>query len=68
VEPVLLRHFEHPQVNLGVLLSREADEANLPRLARFFHRFVRAVLAEDPVGVLHTEHFVVLNEVDHVGA
>jgi hypothetical protein len=48
------------------LCARETDEANLSRLASFFHRFLRAVFAENAVRVFHAEHFVMLHEVDHV--
>ena len=61
-----LRFPEHVQVDGGILVAREPDMSELSRLARFFQRFLRAALPEDPVRVLVSDDFVMLHEIDAI--
>jgi hypothetical protein len=63
-----VRDFEHVQVNVGILVPREADVAQFSRLSCLDQRGVRALsFIEDSVGILEADHLVVLHEVDAVG-
>jgi len=53
-------------MNAWVLMSSEADEADLPGFARFERR-LDAALLEDPVGVVVIDALVKLPEVQMVG-
>ncbi len=53
-------------MNLGILVSREADESYLSGLAGRDKRLHCAARSEDSVGVVESDHFVVLQEVDFV--
>src|SRR5579875_197698 len=66
-KPVLETRVEHLEVNSGVLVPREADISHLASLARGQRGLKGAVRAENAVRVTHPDHFVKLNEVNHVG-
>ncbi len=59
-------NFEHAQVDQRILVTGEADEAKLARLARVFERGLCTVFIEDTEGVFVADDFVMLNEVDAV--
>ena len=67
-EPVCARHFQHVQVDAGILMAGEADITNLPRLPRFDERAVRSILVENAMRVLVSNDLVMLNQIDAVGA
>src|SRR5438045_2873422 len=50
-----------------ILVSGEADVAELARLARLDERSIRTLGVEDPVRILETDHLVVLDQIDAVG-
>src|SRR2546427_12164318 len=58
--------LEHPQMNRGTLVSREADVADPPRVLRLESRPDCAALGEDPTRILHPDDLVELQEVDDV--
>ena len=63
---MLLRNFEHPEMDCGVLV---AGEANVPDLAGFAsgnRGFDCAADAEDAVGIFHPDDLMELHKVDHV--
>ena len=58
---------EHVQMDVRILVTGEADVAQLARLARLHERRVRAVFVEDAVRVVVAKDLVMLHEVDAVG-
>jgi hypothetical protein len=67
LEPALLCHFEHVEVDVRVLVSGEADVTELARFARLDERPVGAVVIENAVRILVAENLVVLDQVNAVG-
>jgi hypothetical protein len=65
-EIVLERDIQHVQMNLGTLMSREADVAYLPCRARFDHGLKSATGPEDLLGVVHSSYIVELDQIDVV--
>src|SRR5947208_8188789 len=65
-EPVLRGRLEHPEVNRGVLVSRETDIADPPRIPRLEGGLDRPALSEDPVRILPPNDLVELQEIDDV--
>jgi hypothetical protein len=55
------------QVDPRVLVTGEADIAQLAGLTRLDERGVGAFVVEDPVGILVAEDLMVLDQVDPVG-
>ena len=55
-------------MNARIFVAREPDVAQLPRLAGLLQRRLRAVFPEDAVGVLVTDDFMMLDQVDGVDA
>ncbi len=54
---------EHPEVNRGVFVAREADEAHLALALRLLKRLDGAARREVKVGVVVVDDFVNLPEV-----
>jgi hypothetical protein len=65
-ESVVSRDCERIHVDAWILVSREADVANLPCLSCFDQRPVGALLIEDPMRIFEAEHLVMLYKVDAV--
>ncbi len=63
VESVPVGDLEHVEVNARVLVPCEPDESHLARLLRLHHRFHRAALGEDPVGIIESNDLVMLQQV-----
>ncbi len=66
MKAMLLRNFEHPEMDCRVLV---AGEANVPDLAGFAsgnRGFDCAADAEDAVGIFHPDDLMELHKVDHV--
>ena len=68
VEAVPCGDLEHAEVDWRVLVSGEADVADLACLASFHRGVDGTVIGEDPVGVFHADDLVELNEIDRVDA
>ena len=45
----------------------ESDVPDLPCLLGLDDGFLRSTFGEDPIGVLHSDHLVMLHEIDMVG-
>src|SRR5439155_10275254 len=58
--------LEHPEVNRGILVSRETDVANPPRIPRLEGRLDRPDSGEDPRRILHPNDLVELQQIDDV--
>ena len=56
--------IQHPVVDDGILVAREADIADFAGLLRLLKRLDGPVLGEAAVGILHAQVFVNLHEVD----
>src|SRR5712691_7816594 len=65
-EPMLRGRLEHPQMNGGTLVSREADVADRSPVLRLKRRLDCAALGEDPVRILDPDDLMELQEVDDV--
>ena len=61
-------HFQHVQVDAGILMAGEADIAKLPRLPRFDERAVGTLLVENAMRVFVSNDLVMLNQIDAVRA
>jgi hypothetical protein len=55
------------EVNLRVLVSREADVSQLASLTRLDECRVGTLLVEDPMRVVESDHLVMLNQIDVIG-
>src|SRR5580704_8173421 len=64
---IFCRHIEHSQVNEWILVSGKTDVADFPCFSGLQHRFLSSAFAKDAVGVLGTNHFVMLEEINVVG-
>jgi hypothetical protein len=60
VEAVVLRYLHHAEMNMGVLVTGETDEAYLPCLFGSKDRFHRSPFVEDSIWVVVANHFMVL--------
>src|SRR2546427_4773742 len=58
--------LKHREMNRGILVSREADIADPPRVLRLDSGLDRPALGEDPTRILHPDDLVELQEVDDV--
>src|SRR6185312_206788 len=63
---VLISHLQHVAVNLRTLVSGETNIANLSCFFRFDGGFHAAPGGEDSLGIVHTDHFVKLQQVDMI--
>src|SRR5437660_3328981 len=66
-EAVLSRHVEHVQMDLGILVSREADIPDLARSLRVDERTIGAFLVEDPMWIVVAQDLMMLYEIDAIG-
>jgi hypothetical protein len=60
------RDVEHPRVHRGILVTREADVADLPGLFCLQQCFERPAGCEESVRILHPDVLVVLHEIDDI--
>ena len=60
--------LQHPQMDHGVLVSGEADVADLSRLFGVEKGLHRAVGRKDAVGIFEANDFVMLHQVDVIDA
>jgi hypothetical protein len=66
LEPVLRCCLKHIKVNPRVLVPGKADKANLTTLAGSRKSFHRPAFCEDAVGIVETENFMMLQQVNTV--
>src|ERR1700719_2646613 len=60
-------HLEHPQVHERVLVTSEANEADLACLPRCGEGLLCSAFGKNAVRVFHPKNFVVLNQIDDIG-
>src|SRR5438105_12194393 len=60
-------NIQHSKVNERVFVSGKADVTDLTRFSGLQHCFLSSALAKDAVGILRTNHFVMLEEIDVIG-
>ena len=66
-EAVLSRHVEHVQMDVGVVVSREADIPDLARFLRVDECTIGAFLVEDSMWIVIPQDLVMLHEIDAIG-
>src|SRR5438034_4490260 len=66
-EAVRSRHVEHVQMDVGILVSREADIPDLARSLRVDERTIGAFLVEDTMWIVIPQDLVMLHEIDAIG-
>src|SRR6267378_1087717 len=66
-EAVLSRHVEHVQMDVGILMSREADIPDLARSLPVDERTVGAFPVEDAMWIVIPQDLVMLHEIDAIG-
>src|SRR4029077_7655686 len=60
--------FKHVQMNVGILVSGESDEANLSGLTGRGKRFHSPARGENTICIVEANHLVMLQEIDFVQA
>jgi hypothetical protein len=66
MEPVMLCDLQHVEVNMGIFVACEADESHLSCSLGFEDGFHGATLVENAVGIIESNYFVVLKEIDAI--
>src|SRR5258708_2118930 len=66
-EAMLSRYVEHVQMDVGILVSGEADISDLARSLRVDERAIGTFLVEDSMWIVIPEDLVMLYEIDAIG-
>src|SRR4029453_9233699 len=66
-EAVLEGYVEHVQMDVGILVSCEADIPDLARSLRVDERTIGAFLVEDSMWIVVPQNLVMLHEIDAIG-